>query len=709
MAVGSRNFDFPTIALRTFILVFLGACGGEEDGEEAGPIPSVSYSVLSNFFVESFAAFEDSAQQLVTQNPRYLVQESAWYFDSNGNGRRDSETEEFYNTYPLQSSGIHYAHAAGLTGAGQIVSITDNGFLNSHEAFAGRTITETGSLPTEDHGTQVASVVAGNSSTMIGMAPGADLAFGSFATFETLAAATRLAGQLGAVAQNNSWGFVNAPVGQASFEQVFNSVASYDYLASLNSYTRTGVVIFAASNNYSDTSADLMVALPSMEVGVGLEAGWLAVINADAQMNGDDVVGARRISAACLEAAAWCLAAEGSWYAATATATDSYAFNTGSSFAAPMVAGAMAILGEAFPDMPPHELRIRLLASADNEFTGFFATSEIELVNGYTRAISAEWGHGFLDVKAALLPIGTTTATLTDGGVYDISGPLAVEGAASGDAFTRALTGVSLAVDDSLGAGFSLPAGQLVAAQSPRPLVVGLLRDWESGHMANCCGIASFFPEARLTSFSSEDFTLSVIFHDDQSADVGFGGSLSHRFQTGLGEVSVSLGLGQDKGTLLPRWHSGGGGAILTSGVSLLAPFSDKLSFTLGTDFGSTLGDMGGADGTAALNAARAGIVATDLFSEGDRLSLSVELPMAVTTGATSLILPIATPNGTITQKAVHVDLAPDNREVRFGLSYDLALSERSGIALSAAYAENFGNITNSYDTAVFVGFRSRF
>lgn len=695
----------------------LSACGGEEgngtgggDGGTGGGAspPPDDRSILSRFFVESFAQFEEAAQQLIEQSPRYLVQQNQWYFDENENGEYDPGSETLHTTYPLKSSGVYYAHAAGLTGAGQVIAVTDGGFLSTHEVFAGKTIYHAGGSGVEDHGTFVASVAAGDSGSMIGMAPGADLAFGSFESFETLADATRLADQLGAVAQNNSWGYVNAPVSQTTFDQVFYSNASQDYLSALRTYGETGVVIFAASNSEDDAQAGLMPALPVIEPG--LEDGWLAVINGDAELVGDDVVAADRLSAGCLEAAAWCLAAEGVWVGATAAATDSYGFSIGTSFAAPMVAGAMAILGEAFPDLSPHDLRIRLLASADNSFTGFNATGEVELVNDFTHEISDEWGHGFLDVKAALLPIGETTATMADGSTYNVEDPLIVEGGATGDAVARALTGVSLAVDDALAAQFSLPAETLVARRQETSLSTELQRNWLSGGERACCGMADYYQKTRLLSVGAEDLTLNLMLPAAGTDSGGYGIMIGRTFESGIGDVSVSLSVGRDGGDLLPTWYSGGGSTIMAGELALTAPITSGTQLELAAGIGGSPGSgAGGPAGNAAVNSATAALVTRDLFEAGDNLSFTLGLPVAVTQGRASVTLPVATRSGTKEYRSIDMDLAPEDREVRFGIEYEYPLGGNADVVLSAVHAENFANISGNRDTGMFFGFRSRF
>ena len=130
---------------------------------------------LGSYYMEALTQeWRDAAASFRNNNPRFIRQNGT--FNIGG-------TVVFAN--PLQSSRVDYAHALGLTGAGQVIAIVDAGFRRTHEAFAGKSNTVTGNpasldTPNDDgpsHGTMVASVAAGNSNSMVGVAPRANLIF----------------------------------------------------------------------------------------------------------------------------------------------------------------------------------------------------------------------------------------------------------------------------------------------------------------------------------------------------------------------------------------------------------------------------------------------------------------------------------------------------------------------------------------------------
>jgi subtilase-type serine protease len=282
------------------LTVALAAAGCKSDGTSTstGGETQTPSGTLSAYFVENFNAFEAAALRLIITDLRYTVQDvpdNTWYLDKNNNDSFDAGIDVWLNSSPLKHAGIHYAHAAGLTGAGQVVAISDSGFRLSHEVFDGKNLTVGSGIVSDPHGTFTASIVAANTPSMIGVAPGADLILGSYNTNASLTETALAAYAAEAVALSNSWGFVNTPVNATSYSRVFGSTSGRVYLDALRTYSAEGVVLFALSNEYYDTQSGLMAALPMLEPN--LEAGWLAVVNGVPVMVDDDIISAQRVSA----------------------------------------------------------------------------------------------------------------------------------------------------------------------------------------------------------------------------------------------------------------------------------------------------------------------------------------------------------------------------------------------------------------------------
>ena len=80
---------------------------------------------------------------------------------------------------------------------------------------------------------------------------------------------------------------------------------------------------------------------------------------------------------------------------------------TGTSYVAPQIAGAVALLSEHFPNHTAEQIVDRLLASADNSF--FTRDGIVTFGNGIQHGYSDEFGHGVMDIYAALNPITSSS------------------------------------------------------------------------------------------------------------------------------------------------------------------------------------------------------------------------------------------------------------------------------------------------------------
>jgi len=694
------------------VALLAGCGGGEEDAPDGTftitPSPGGS-GVFGAWFMPS-----------ITQNWRLAA---ASFRDNSTRFQLQSKTvgtQKFFSN-PLHSSRVDYAHAVGLTGVGRVISIVDDGFRTTHEAFAGKSNSVTGSPAIRDHGTMVASIAAGNSSSMVGVAPGANLAFGSFANFATLTAAAVDARQRGAVAQNNSWGFAASFINQTSYDNIFGNTPGQAWLSALKDYAAQGVVVFAISNTVTATMAGLMDALPVFEPT--LEPGWLAVGNAVPIFDDNGVSAvAFRASAPCLEAARWCLMADGFWVAATAATNTSYGSGTGSSFAAPQVSGALALLAQAFPALTPHQLRARLLASADNTFTGFVTAGTVDLLDGpgtFLHAFSTEFGHGFLDIRAALLPIGQTTLAQADGGTIDTKDFSFSTGGALGDAVTLSLQGIDLTVNDALGAGFDVAARSFATETAPVSLAEAvtarnLAKDFKTERTAPINPLAETFaahPGKTLDLVGPEGRIKAAVLVGNGD---DYGLALSQTLTDGDLHIDVGFKLARDGGSVM-----GFSGPGNTGGADMAA-----LTLALSNDIGkggffALSGEMGLADlgapkaieavSTARFNSLSLDIGSRNVFARDDRLTLGLSMPVAVTSGVASMMVPVALGEGRAEVRSVDLNLAPQDRQMELSVSYQMPMGERAEMLFEVVHAENYGNRAGISDSAAVIGMKWSF
>lgn len=650
---------------------------------------ATTVSALSAFFVESFEAFEERARQLREDDPRYRLQDQNWRIGGDATLRHSN---------PLAAIRAEYAHAAGLTGAGQVISVVDSGFLASHESIDGRIayFADAG-VGASRHGTAVASVAAGNADGMIGVAPGASLALGTYLSTESLAAATRDAARLGAVVQNNSWGY-SIDVSRENYEALFPD--NSPYLAALEEFTERGVVVFAASNDRTRRHASIMDGLP--HVRPDLERNWLAVVNAVPDFDSDRIRSAELLSAGCNEAARWCLAADGAWTSASASATDAYEFATGTSFAAPQVSGAMALLAEAFPTLTPRDLRARLLASADNGF--FEHDGQLEIAPGVFHGYARDFGHGFLDIRAALLPISGTSADLPGGGTVATDTPVVVAASAMGDAVARALGGAEILVSDALGGDFTMPAGGIAARRDPAPLLRGgFSRDIGAG--------LDDLPGRRATLASrSGDLSLDLV---GGGPGGGYGIGLTADLTEGQGRLALGLKLIRDGSGLLGLTGAQGGADTRAAALTLATRAQSAAGGFF--SFGAEIGMAEGADtGLVRAGATRFAALGLRLGQEavlrkGDSFSLGVSLPRAITSGEGQLTLPVARSADGVEFDQVSFGLAPKAREIRLSAGYETPFAGGWTLRAEAAHAVNHGHVAGRRATGARLSLDLRF
>ena len=190
------------------------------------------------------------------------------------------------------------------------------------------------------------------------------------------------------------------------------STASQDsftgWIDALNTLQNSTIIIYALSNVSSETEPGVYSALPYFYTQ--LEEAFLGVGWAEVRGTGISSSTVNRFGNPCGKAMKNCIFAAGGpnlqtakWYDGTTSHYEDRGIFGGSSYSSPIVAGAIALLAEAFPNHTPAALQERILVTANNSF--FTPTAQATFTNGIQHGYNAEWGHGLLDVDRALKPV----------------------------------------------------------------------------------------------------------------------------------------------------------------------------------------------------------------------------------------------------------------------------------------------------------------
>ena len=505
----------------------LAAIGGGGGGGGSG-------SSSSSTFLDESTTFSYDANLDTTWKARKEYDNSIY---GAGNWSGQGTGASTINPYTLV--GINNAFARGLSGSGKTIAVYDTDYhLGTHKEFADKVaaskITNDGTLTagsdgTSWHGIHVAGTIAGDYNSnnsnflsgtfgddrdygMMGVAYNASLHLSDFAdtsvytnSQDRLNAAITAAKNKSAIAQNNSWGWGTCQTGSgcttidelvtyqnnnstsdsASLTGVLGGTTSKwaDMITAYQNFQNTGVVVFANGNDYNSANASLQPGLPV--VATELADAWLTVGNLNLVGGTISSSSMKRVGNQCGVAAEFCIFADGTdiWSStgdANTSTNNEYSTYTGSSMAAPIVSGAVALLSEAFPNHTPAQLVDRILASANNDF--FTATGTTSFINGITHGYNAEFGHGLLDLATALGPIQTSSIIVPSAGTsslntrygdintarrFDISSSNIRLGPAFGDAIGNGLNGKTSYFYDSLNGGFAFNMGGLVKDYKP--------------------------------------------------------------------------------------------------------------------------------------------------------------------------------------------------------------------------------------------------
>ena len=325
---------------------------------------------------------------------------------------------EFYNQPALSAINLIPAYKAGLSGAGVKVGVVDSGINPNHVEFTNAIVAGYDSFSKRsgstdfasylqdyfNHGTFVASVLAARrdgaarSDNMHGVAYNAGLVIGAM-NFDPddeinshyVASSLDYVSSHATKVINNSWEFTSGTIDPLVNYQNFSSNYPIIISAIKTALDRGSVLVFTTGNEAAANPGTPSI-VPFYDGNVAAKGGFIVVAAAT-----NDGTSLASYSNRCGVAKEYCIAAPGGdemvgqplsatgILGANRDSNTGYFIAYGTSAAAPIVSGAVALVAERFPWMTNKNLGVTILTTG-------------------TRAANpdVEWGRGLLNVGKAI-------------------------------------------------------------------------------------------------------------------------------------------------------------------------------------------------------------------------------------------------------------------------------------------------------------------
>ncbi len=310
---------------------------------------------------------------------------------------------------PLQKICASSAYARGATGDGIQVAVVDTGVYASHSdinanmvtAVTGSDTVNSDNNPNDDdgHGSHVAGIIAAekNNSYMHGVAYDADIYAFKALNSSGAGSDTTLGNALGLIENiaaidiiNNSWG-TNADCSSASACRALGTTI-YDNWEDLSQLATPKISVFAAGNDgESQPSAECQ----TMVYNSDINAVSVCVVATSHYAGSSYYVADGALASfsnKCGKVSAYCIAAPGDYIYSLTKTVSSYTFESGTSMAAPMVSGGLALIMQEFSSLTPAQVVSRLLTTAND--SGEYSQTSI-------------YGHGMMNLNAATAAVGS--------------------------------------------------------------------------------------------------------------------------------------------------------------------------------------------------------------------------------------------------------------------------------------------------------------
>ncbi len=391
------------------------------------------------------------------------------------------------------------------------------------------------------------------------------------------------------------------------------------------------------------------------------------------------------------------------------TRHNNYTDSDGTSFAAPMVTGGLALVMHRFRDQLYSEAVLARLFETAND-KGIYSDENV-------------YGHGLMDLDAATEPIGGPTI-ITAPDVSLPGPPLRTTSLSLGTAFgaapKRSLAGREIAAFDSMGAPFWHDLGALVGSGGSEDLQQKLRAMLEHEYSPDTLsgqpslGLGSYGQRVQL-AFAVEDgvgfsglagpaLALSLSSADSPLAATAFSseGTGGPTTATGLTldwkPLGLRMGLLAESSSSLGTVASGGFGHLSSSTVFAgmeRAGQAGSWNLEASAEIGAAMPSAGHGmlETLDTMTASRLALRASREAGHLGQIRLSLEQPLRVETAPASFRAPVGrTKDGSVLLDRWTADLAPKGRQVDLGAWWNGAWRQSGQLRLGAVYSRHPGH-----------------
>lgn len=399
-------------------------------------------------------------------------------------GPQNFDTAEYRRSTGLDNINALAAYNAGGTGDGVIIAVVDSGIDINNAEFAGRIHPESTNTANpgttfqdqDGHGTFTASIAAGDNNGVGSHGVAFDSQILALRTDDDgscagvdgcshfdvdIAEAVDIAANVGAKVANLSLG---------------GGGAAFSLRSSINRATQDGlIVVISAGNDGRDQPDEFaLVAQTGNANGRVLIAGYVDDTNTiDPNSN-------RAGSAADVF-----VVAPGTDVLATGLNGQQFLVS-GSSFSAPHVSGAIAVLYDLFPNLTADEM-IDLITSTATDLGA--------------PGVDAVYGHGLINLEAAIQPQGTlqTSVASANGAVMAPLNSGLQTPSAFGDALAAGLSGQRITSFDRFNRAYDVNLAPFAQAQQPQVGLSGILNSQQNfAHSALSANSGALFAQVSV-------------------------------------------------------------------------------------------------------------------------------------------------------------------------------------------------------------------